>query len=208
MLPVAELNHTAFFVLGLALVAVALIVSFLGLRFDKFPSSRHVLIGGTIGVAVLVAATMTFAWRNAEDEQDTREAELAADTAENEAAGNTTEANEEEGSGAAAGTTSTSTTSTSTSTSSVDGAQVFATAGCTGCHTLADAGSTATTGPDLDGALKGKDASFIKTSIVDPNAYVEKGYPPDVMPQSYGTDLSPEELDALVSYLQQATSGG
>ena len=205
MIPVAELNHTAFFVLGLALVAIALVVSIVGLKFDKFPTSRLVLIGGTVGVAVLVAATMTFAWRNAEDEQDKHETELAEDTAANEAEGNTAEADEEEGSG---GTESTSTTTTSTSASSVDGAEVFATAGCTGCHTLADAGSTATTGPDLDGVLKGKDTAFIKTSIIDPNDDVEKGYPPNVMPQSYGSDLSPEELDALVSYLQQATSGG
>ena len=35
----------------------------------------------------------------------------------------------------------------------VDGAEVFASAGCTGCHTLADAGTSGTIGPDLD-ALK------------------------------------------------------
>jgi len=203
MIPVAELNHTAFFVLGLSLVAIALVVSFIGLRFDKFPTSRAILVGGTLAVAVVVVATMTFAWRNAEDEQNVREAELAAETAANEQSGNTAEADEESGSAA-----STDTSTTSTTSSSVDGAQVFATAGCTGCHTLADAGSTATTGPDLDGALKGKDATFIRTSIVDPNADVQKGYPPNVMPQTYESSLSPEELDALVSYLQQATSGG
>jgi mono/diheme cytochrome c family protein len=32
------------------------------------------------------------------------------------------------------------------------GKQVFATAGCTACHTLADAGSTGTVGPNLDQA--------------------------------------------------------
>jgi len=204
MLPVAELNHTAFFVLGLALVAIALVVSFVGLRFEKFPTSRAILVGGIAAVATVVGATMVFAWRNAEDEQDAHEAELAADTKANEASGDVTEADEESGSAASADTSTTSTTAT---TASVDGAQVFATAGCTGCHTLADAGSTATTGPDLDGALKGKPPEFIKTSIVDPNKDVEQGYPPNVMPQSYGTELSPEELDALVSYLSQVTSG-
>ena len=146
---------------------------------------------------------MTFAWRNAEDEQDAHEAELAADAAANEEAGNTTEADEEVGSAAASPSTTTSTATTA----SVDGAEVFATEGCTGCHTLADAGSTATTGPDLDAALKGKDEAFIKQSIVDPSAFVEQGYPPNVMPTSYGTSLSPEQLDALVSYLSQVTSG-
>ena len=84
---------------------------------------------------------------------------------------------------------------------------MFETAGCTGCHTLADAGSTATTGPDLDGALKGKPESFIRESIIDPNAEVEEGFPPNVMPQTYEDQLSPEELDALVAYLAQTTSG-
>ena len=83
-----------------------------------------------------------------------------------------------------------------------------ASAGCTGCHTLADAGSNGTTGPDLDGALKGKPESFIRTSIVDPNAEIEQNYPPNVMPDNYGTELSPEDLDALVAYLHQATAGG
>ena len=83
---------------------------------------------------------------------------------------------------------------------------MFATAGCTGCHTLAAAGSTGTTGPDLDGALKGKPEAFIATSIVDPNAEVAKDFPPDVMPQTYGDELSPEELDALVAYLVEATA--
>lgn len=201
MIPVAELNHTAFFVLGLSLVAIALVVTFIGLRFDKFPASRALLVGGTLAVAVVVGATMVFAWRNAEDEQDVAEAELAADAAANEQSGNTTEADEEVGSASPSATTSTATTA------SVDGAEVFATEGCTGCHTLADAGSTATTGPDLDAALKGKDEAFIKQSIVDPGAFVEKGYPPNVMPTSYGTSLSPEQLDALVSYLSQVTSG-
>jgi mono/diheme cytochrome c family protein len=199
------MNDTIFFVLGLSLVAVAVIVAFAGLRFDKFPNSRGVLAGATIAIAGLVVATMIFAWRNAADEQDVRQAELAAEVAANEQAGNTTEADEEAGSGAASSTTSAS--STTATTPSVDGAQVFASAGCTGCHTLADAGSTATTGPDLDAALKGKDETFIHDSIVDPNKFVEKGYPPNIMPQTYSTQLSPEELDALVSYLSQVTSG-
>ncbi|HEY8001159.1 MAG TPA: cytochrome c [Solirubrobacterales bacterium] len=204
------MNDTVFYVLGLSLVAVALVVSFVGLRFDKFPNSRGLLVVATVAIAALVLATMTFAWRNAADEQDTREAELAADVTANEQAGNTTEADEEAGSAAseATSTTASTTASPTTTTSTVDGAQVFATAGCTGCHTLADAGSTATTGPDLDAALKGKDETFIHDSIVDPNKFVEKGYPPNIMPQTYGDQLSPEELEALVTYLSQVTSQG
>jgi mono/diheme cytochrome c family protein len=204
------MNDTVFYVLGIVLVVVALVVSFVGLRFDKFPTSRALLLGGTVAIAVLVGATMVFAWRNAEDEQHHREAELAADVAANEQAGDTAEADEEAGSGAA---TETSTTESSTTTTAAtqgdpeEGAQLFESQGCSGCHTLAAAGSTATTGPDLDGALKGESPEFIMTSIVDPNKTIAKGYPPDVMPQTFG-DLPPEQIDSLVAYLVQSTSGG
>ena len=142
---------------------------------------------------------MTFAWRNAEDEQAHREAELAEDVAANEEAGDTAEADEEAGSGRRGG-------------GGGDHDRLgrrragLRGAGCAGCHTLAAAGSTGTTGPDLDGALKGKTTAFIKESIVDPNKEIAKGYPPDVMPQTFA-DLPPEELDALVSYLSESTSG-
>jgi mono/diheme cytochrome c family protein len=200
-------NDVVFYVLGGCLVVVALVVSFAGLRFQKFPGTKGLLIGATLAIVALVAATMTFAWRNAEDEQTERQEELAADVAENEEAGNTTEANEEAGSQAPEEAAQGGDTAPEATTAAVDGAEVFASAGCTGCHTLADAGSTATTGPDLDAALKSEDEDFIRTSIVDPNDFIAKGYPPDVMPQTYEQQLSPEELDALVSYLHQVTSG-
>ena len=47
-------------------------------------------------------------------------------------------------------------------------------------------------GPNLDEALKGKDADFIKESIVDPNAEVASGFQPDIMPQDYGSQLDVE----------------
>jgi mono/diheme cytochrome c family protein len=200
-------NEVVFYVLGGVLVVVALVVSFGGLRFDRFPGSRGLLVGATLAIAVLVAATMTFAWRNAEDEQEHRDAELAESVAEEEEAGQTTEADETAGSDAPEEAAEGGDTAPEETTAAVDGAEVFASAGCTGCHTLADAGSTATTGPDLDVALKGEDEEFIRTSIIDPNDDIEKGYPPNVMPQTYEDQLSPEELDALVSYLASVTSG-
>jgi cytochrome c oxidase subunit 2 len=80
------------------------------------------------------------------------------------------------------------------------GKKVFADSGCSGCHTFQPAGATGKIGPDLDQALKGKDAAFIKTSIQDPGAEIAKGFP-DIMPKTYADSLSPEELDALVKYL-------
>jgi mono/diheme cytochrome c family protein len=203
-------NETVFFILGISLVVVALVVSFVGLRFDKFPQSRALLIGGVAVVAALVVTTGVFAWRNGEDEKAHKAEELAADAAANAASGNTTEADEEEGSNTP--TTGTSTTSTSSGTTTVagnpeEGAQLFNEQGCSGCHTLADAGSSGTTGPNLDGALKGQSPEFIKTSIIDPNDDIAQGYPPDVMPQNFGDTLSEEQIDSLVAYLVQATGG-
>jgi cytochrome c oxidase subunit II len=84
-----------------------------------------------------------------------------------------------------------------------DPEQIFTSAGCSGCHTLAKAGATAKVGPDL-GKLGKVDANFIRTSIVDPNANVTKGYKPNIMPQDFKQKLSKEELDALVKYLLEA----
>jgi cytochrome c oxidase subunit II len=73
--------------------------------------------------------------------------------------------------------------------------------GCAGCHTLADAGSTATTGPDLGRVLSGMDEAEIREDIVDPNAKIASGYAPDIMPQTFGDTLSAQQLDGLVAYL-------
>jgi cytochrome c oxidase subunit II len=84
-----------------------------------------------------------------------------------------------------------------------DGAQVFADNGCASCHTLKPANATGTVGPDLDEIDK-PTAAFIKQSITDPNKVVTKGFQPGIMPQDFGSKLSPDELDALVEYLLKA----
>lgn len=77
---------------------------------------------------------------------------------------------------------------------------------CASCHTLADAGSTATTGPDLGKVLKGKDEKFIRTSITNPNAEIAPGYSQGIMPPNYASTLSKEQLDALVAYLEEVAA--
>ena len=84
----------------------------------------------------------------------------------------------------------------------LDSPQLFAEK-CGICHALKAAGTTATTGPDLDQALAGKDAKFIETSIVDPNAEIAQGFSEGIMPQDFGTTLTPEDLKGLVDYLLQ-----
>jgi len=85
------------------------------------------------------------------------------------------------------------------------GKQVFAASGCASCHTLSDAGASGTIGPDLDKVLATRDDAFIKESIVDPGAFVEKGFPNGVMPTTYGKDIKASDLDALVKYLSTVT---
>jgi cytochrome c oxidase subunit II len=83
------------------------------------------------------------------------------------------------------------------------GEQIFTSAGCSGCHTLAAAGATAKVGPDL-GKLGDVDADFIRTSIVKPNDEIEEGFEPDIMPQDFKEKLTDEEIDALVKYLLES----
>jgi len=83
-----------------------------------------------------------------------------------------------------------------------DGKALFADNGCGGCHALADAGTTGGTGPNLDEALADKDAAFIEESIVDPSAEIAEGFS-DIMPPNFEQTLQPEELDALVKYLDE-----
>lgn len=96
----------------------------------------------------------------------------------------------------------------------VAGAAVFKNNQCGACHTLTAAGASATTGPNLDtlpalAQKAGKPlADFIHESIVSPNAYVEKGYPKNVMPATFGKALSKQQLDALVQYLVSSSKKG
>ena len=84
------------------------------------------------------------------------------------------------------------------------GKALFTSSGCGGCHTFKAAGSTGKTGPNLDEALKGKDAEFIRQSIVDPNAEIAKGFQPGIMP-NYGQQLDSKQVADLVAFLQSTT---
>jgi cytochrome c oxidase subunit 2 len=75
---------------------------------------------------------------------------------------------------------------------------------CGSCHTLADAGTTGTTGPNLDDTLAGQSEEEIRESIVDPEAQITEGFQPGLMPR-YGDSLSEEQVDALVQYLTEVS---
>jgi cytochrome c oxidase subunit II len=86
-----------------------------------------------------------------------------------------------------------------------DGKTIFTDSGCGGCHELPDANTTGGTGPNLDEGLADKDAAFIEKSIVDPSAFVAEGFQDGIMPKTYGKDLDPTDLKALVQYLSTVT---
>ena len=91
------------------------------------------------------------------------------------------------------------------------GKAIFTANGCGGCHTLSDAGASGTVGPDLDKLVadagkygKGlgeNPQQYVTQSIKDPEAFVVPGYPKGVMPTTFGSSLSPQQLGSLVSYL-------
>jgi mono/diheme cytochrome c family protein len=86
------------------------------------------------------------------------------------------------------------------------GKQVYAQSGCGGCHTFKPAGSTGKTGPDLDKLPEfAKKANkpldeFVRESIVNPDAYVEEGFPEGVMPAWSGDE---KQLADLVAFLTE-----
>lgn len=81
------------------------------------------------------------------------------------------------------------------------GAQVFASNGCGTCHTFAAAEAGGVTGPNLDEELPGESQAAVEEMIKDPNAEIVKGYPPNVMPQTYEQSLTQKEIEDLVKYL-------
>jgi cytochrome c oxidase subunit 2 len=104
------------------------------------------------------------------------------------------------------------TKATASPNAAVSGAAVFKNQPCGSCHTLTAAGATAKVGPDLDKLPQWATQAhqpleqFIRTSITDPNAYTQPGYPKNVMPPF--ASLPKAQLDALVQYLIQSSKKG
>jgi mono/diheme cytochrome c family protein len=87
------------------------------------------------------------------------------------------------------------------------GREVFISTGCGSCHTLEAAGSTGNIGPNLDERLVADAGSsdslesFVRQSIVVPDAEIADGYQAGVMPSGYDGQLSDDELDDLVAFI-------
>jgi mono/diheme cytochrome c family protein len=88
------------------------------------------------------------------------------------------------------------------------GKAIFIGQGCGSCHTYGPAGPDAngSIGPDLDKlpayAKQAKQplVAFTHESIVDPDKYIQAGYPKGVMPKSYAS-IPASDLNALVDFL-------
>jgi len=82
------MNYELFLIFGGLLVLSALAISFVGVKADKFPGSRGVLLGLTTFFFALVIGTAAFGWLHAEDEQHHREHEpMAEESAAKQEAG-------------------------------------------------------------------------------------------------------------------------
>jgi len=117
------------------------------------------------------------------------------------------------------GTVTTPTTTSATTTTSSSGGQIaagralFSSSGCAACHTFTAAGSSGSIGPNLDTAPATDAANdgnmslaaFIKESIVNPSAYIAKGYSDGIMPKTFGTSLKPAQIDDLVAFILSGT---
>lgn len=200
------MEESLFYIAGSALIVVTLVLSLVGMRSDRFPS-RNVVTAGLIVVFLLVAVTAVGAVELAQHEADHRlgEANEAADEAEaaeeiaGQDAGDTGEPPPPAGNGGQTG-------GGEEGGPTVEGSKVFVATGCGSCHTLAELGSDAqgAIGPNLDTALAGKDDAYIEESIVKPSATVAEGFADGTMPATYGTELSPAQIDALVAFLAQS----
>jgi cytochrome c2 len=204
-------DSTFLYLAGGALVVFALVVSFLGLRKEDFPTGSQLRVISAITV-VLVVATGFGAVENARFEQAERRAEneeAAREAAEETEAREEAEAPLGEGEAAGPGAAETGAAGAGGGENLLaSGRRIFDDFGCGDCHALADADASGTIGPDLDEAVSGMSPGDIRTAIVDPGAEVAEGYPEGVMPDDFGGQLNEVELDTLVAYLAEVGGQG
>ncbi len=88
------------------------------------------------------------------------------------------------------------------------GEQIFNQQGCSGCHTDKDTPVAPTLhgiyGQEVqlnDGTTVTVDDAYLHESIVEPGAKVVQGYN-DIMPKNYSTDLSEDQIQALIAYIK------
>lgn len=144
-MPVAAitgLGKTVLLIVAITFIAWALITAiFVPKRSPGFPLRLDAYI--LVSVVLFIAQMSAVVWVTGT--QETEEETHAAETG--------------------GGTTEGGTTTEAPAGDAAAGKQVFESAGCVACHTLADAGSTGTVGPNLDDAKP--PATLVVTRVTD-----------------------------------------
>jgi len=82
--------------------------------------------------------------------------------------------------------------------------------GCTGCHSIDGSKLVGPTFMGLfghsvqlaDGASVTADQNYLKESILEPNAKIVKGFPPNIMPKNYGQALTEDQVNDIIAFLE------
>lgn len=90
------------------------------------------------------------------------------------------------------------------------GAELAKTQGCIGCHSIDGSQLVGPTWLGLygrqvtfaDGTTVQADEEYLRQSILDPAAQIVKGFPANVMPNTYKDTLSQDDVGALIEYIE------
>ncbi len=82
--------------------------------------------------------------------------------------------------------------------------------GCAACHSVDGKAGVGPTWKGLfdsdhelaDGSKVKADEAYLKESILHPNAKIAKGFAPNLMPQTFGTSLKPDQIDQIIAYIK------
>lgn len=70
---------------------------------------------------------------------------------------------------------------------------------CGMCHKIGE--EEGEMGPDLTTIGASNDKEYLRRALIDPNADIAEGFDAEMMPDTYGEDLSAKEMEMLVNYL-------
>ena len=70
---------------------------------------------------------------------------------------------------------------------------------CGMCHMIGE--EEGEMGPDLRTIGASRDKEYLRRALINPNAEIAEGFDAEMMPDTYGTDLSAKEMEMLVDHL-------
>ena len=178
------LGKTVVIIVAATFIGWALITAiFIPKRREVFPRRLDAFI--LVSALLFLAQMTTVLWVSETQEVEEAHAETTGGHAEGEGGGTET---------TGGGTETTGGGETGMAGDAAAGKEVFETAGCTSCHTLADANATGTVGPNLDDAKPPHDLVVER---------VTNGMGP--MPPFKG-ELSEQQIEDVAAYVVSATS--